>query len=220
MRRLIFPVLLGLVGCAILIALGNWQVQRLQWKTGILEEIEGRIGAEPVPLPAAVEEEPDRFLPVTVSGEIAGEGLRVLVTPEGLGPGYRRILPFDTGERRVLLDAGWVPLEGGALPEGEIEVTGNVHWPEEVDRWTPDPDGDLWFARDVGPMAEALNTDPVMVIARDLSTPAGLTPLPVGTEGIPNDHLEYAITWFSLALVWAIMSVYLVVRTARRKDAQ
>lgn len=220
MKRLIFPVLLGLAGCAVLIALGVWQVQRLEWKTGVLAEIEARIATDPVALPADPDPEADRYLPVQAAGEVTGPGLRVLVTPEGLGPGHRRILPFVTEDgRRILLDAGWAPLEGAALPEGPITVTGNIHWPEEVDRWTPDPEDDLWFVRDVGPMAAALETEPLLLIAREFSDPGGLVPLPVGTQGIANDHLEYAITWFGLALVWAAMSVYLVVRTARRKDS-
>ena len=219
MTRLIFPVLLGLVGCAILVWLGIWQLQRLDWKTAVLAEIDSRIGAEPVAIPETLKPEADRYLPVTAQGVIAGPGLRVLVTPDALGPGYRRILPFETEGRTLLLDAGWAPLEGGTLPEGVIDVTGNIHWPDEVDGWTPDPEDDLWFARDVGAMAEALGTEPVLIIARTLSDPAGLIPLPVGTRSIANDHLEYAITWFSLALVWAAMSVYLVLRTARRSAA-
>ncbi len=220
MRRLIFPVLLGLCGCAILVWLGLWQVQRLAWKTGILQEIETRIAAAPVGLPARPAPEADRYLPVVLDGRIAGEGLRVLVSTEDLGPGYRRILPFETEGRRILLDGGWGPLGGVALPDGPLDVTGNLHWPDEIDRWTPAPEDDLWFARDVGAMAAALQTEPVLVIARTLSDPGGLTPLPVGTAGIPNDHLEYAITWFLLALVWAAMSVYLGWRTLRRKDAR
>ena len=46
-----------------------------------------------------------------------------------------------------------------------------------------------------------------------------LTPLPVQTATIKNDHLEYAITWFSLAFVWAMMTMFLIFRTTRQKDA-
>jgi surfeit locus 1 family protein len=56
-----------------------------------------------------------------------------------------------------------------------------------------------------------------MVIARDLSEAGGLRALPVGTEGISNNHLDYAVTWFSLAVVWAAMSVYLALRTMRKE---
>ena len=38
--------------------------------------------------------------------------------------------------------------------------------------------------------------------------------MPVDTTRIPNDHLQYAITWFSLAAIWAAMSLYFVRRRA------
>ena len=66
-------------------------------------------------------------------------------------------------------------------------------------------------------MAEALGTMPVLVVLSS-QTDQALTPLPVDTSGIPNDHREYAITWFLLAVVWAAMSLYLIWRVARRKD--
>ena len=68
-------------------------------------------------------------------------------------------------------------------------------------------------------MAEVLGTEPVLVIAREVSVndpPA--TPLPVTTEGIPNNHLGYAVQWFGLALVWAGMTLFLLWRTARRQN--
>lgn len=220
MRRLIFPLILGVFGCAVLIGLGTWQMQRLQWKEALLSDITSRIGAEPVALPEAPEPEVDRFRPVEVDGRIDGDPLRVLVTAEQ-GAGYRLVAPFATGGGRILVDLGFVPQQSEwELPDDTVAVTGNLQWPRETDSWTPAPEGDLWFGREVEPMAEALGTLPVMVIARtyegaDLPT----TPMPVTTAGIPNDHLEYAITWFGLALVWAIMSGYLVWRVIRRKDA-
>ena len=68
-------------------------------------------------------------------------------------------------------------------------------------------------------MAETLNTEPVMVIARDMAQPDPRTTLlPVDTAGIKNDHLSYAVTWFGLAIVWAIMTLFLIFRTLRSKD--
>ncbi|QQA44135.1 SURF1 family protein [Pelagovum pacificum] len=219
MRRLIFPILYGLGGCAILIALGVWQIQRLEWKTAILDEIEATIAADPVPLPSDIDPEADRYLPVETDGQVTGQGLRVLVTPSGLSAGYRRIVPFEVGDRTILLDAGWVELQDDPrIPEEALQVVGNLHWPQERDGWTPEPEGDLWFVRDVAAMAEALDTEPVMLIGRSFSPTIPTVPLPVGTEGIKNDHLEYAITWFLLALVWAGMTGYLVVRTLRKKE--
>jgi len=62
-------------------------------------------------------------------------------------------------------------------------------------------------------MAEVLGTEPVLVVTRKLSEPeVGVSPLPVDTSGIPNDHLSYAITWFSLAVIWAAMTGFFIWR--------
>ncbi|WP_422074601.1 SURF1 family protein [Tranquillimonas rosea] len=225
LRRMIFPLVLGLGGCALLIGLGVWQVQRLAWKTGVLAEIEARIDAPPQEIPADPDPTADRYLPVTVAGGFEGEALRVLVSPGNEGPGYRIIGAFETeGGRRIMVDRGFVPEDrkDAARPGGAATVTGNLHWPDETDGFTPDPDraGNVWFARNVSLMAEALETEPVLVVARQVDGPeAGITPLPVGTEGIPNDHLEYAITWFSLAVIWAGMTGLLLWRIRQRATA-
>ena len=78
-----------------------------------------------------------------------------------------------------------------------------------MERYTPEPDLDTntWFARDVPKLASVLDALPVLLIARTTSeADASVTPLPVDSAGIPNDHLQYAITWFSLALIWLVMT--------------
>jgi surfeit locus 1 family protein len=216
------PLLFGLIGCAILIALGTWQLQRLDWKRGILADIEARITAVPVALPPAPDAQDDRYLPVAVSGRTTAEEIRVLVSRKQIGAGYRIIAAFETDDgRRILIDRGFLREAdyGIPRPQTEIQITGNLHWPDEVDSYTPQPDlgRDIWFARDVPAMAAALNTEPVLVVVRDTSAPQpGLDPMPVDTSGIPNDHLTYAITWYSLALVWAGMTLFLLWRIRRR----
>lgn len=230
MRKIIFPILLGLAGCAVLISLGIWQMQRLQWKTAILDEIDSRITAAPVALPAAPTEDTDKYLPVTVSGALTGNPVFVLVTPEGYGPGYRYIQALQTDSATILVDMGWVPLDQlGRQPANvrRLNITGNLHWPDDKDDWTPDPDpAGIWFARDVPDMSAALNTAPIMVIAREYEVTQLVSPLqeqpfrplPLDTSVVKNDHLNYAITWFSLALVWALMTLFLIFRI-RQKDA-
>ncbi len=216
MRRILFPLIFGVAGCAVLIGLGTWQVQRLAWKQGVLARIEARIAADPVPLPAAPRAGADTYLPVTVNGTVLPGELHVLVSIKRVGPGYRIIAPFLTADgRRILLDRGFVRTEAAdaARTAGPLTVTGNLHWPQEIDRYTPEPDpaANTWFARDVPAMAAALGTEPVLLVARSRTDPQ-VTPLPVDTAGIPNDHLQYAITWFSLALIWAAMTAYLLWR--------
>jgi surfeit locus 1 family protein len=225
MRRLIFPILLGVLGVAVLVSLGVWQVQRLAWKEAVLARIDARIFAAPVAIPESPTEAADEYLPVRVAGELQQAEIRVLVSVEDLGAGYRVITPLVTESgRRVLVDRGYIPLEAEAdlRPAVRIEVVGNLLWPDEVDGWTPEPDAtrSIWFARDLPAMAEALATEPVLIVAREVDDPSGaVTPLPIDTAAIPNDHLNYAITWFLLALVWAAMSGYLILRTLRRKES-
>ena len=66
-------------------------------------------------------------------------------------------------------------------------------------------------------MAAALDTLPVMIVVAESDAPDAPMPLPV-TVNIPNDHLQYAITWFLLAVVWTLMTGYLLYRIKRRID--
>ncbi|MFN3972483.1 MAG: SURF1 family protein [Gemmobacter sp.] len=223
LRRMIFPLLLGLVGGAVLVSLGVWQLQRLAWKEGILAQIEARIAADPVPVPDAPQVGDDQYLPVRVSGQFTGEGLDVLVSRKQIGAGYRVIAVMEADGRRLLVDRGFLPVDqrGVARPEGQARVTGNLLWPDEVDSYTPAPDArtGIWFARDLPAMAAALGTEPVLVVARSVTpADAAVEPLPVDTSGIPNDHLGYAIQWFGLALVWVGMTAFLLWRIRRRAE--
>jgi surfeit locus 1 family protein len=213
MRGLIVPLVFGLLGTLLLAGLGAWQLQRAAWKDGVIARIEGRIGADPVPLPAAPDPEADLYLPVTFEGRVAGQPLRVLGAWRG-GTGHRVVAPLETEGRRVMVDLGLVGLDirEVPLPEGPLAVTGTLAWPQEVGAA---PEGDLWFARDVPAMAAALGTEPLLVVARDVAPPAGPRPLPQSTAGIPDNHLGYAIQWFGLALVWAGMTLYFLWRKRR-----
>ncbi len=220
MKKLIFPILLGVIGVAVLVSLGVWQMQRLSWKEAILAEIDARISEAPIALPAAPDPERDTFQPVRVIGSAEPVEIHLLVSQKNIGAGYRIVQPFITDGRRVLIDRGFVALtEKDALrPLENVTITGNLHWPDEVDGYTPEPDlpKNIWFARDVPRMAAALNTEPVLIVVRDVSpVDDAVSPLPVDSSGIPNDHLEYAITWFSLALVWFGMTAFLCWRISR-----
>src|SRR6056297_352538 len=223
-KSVLVPLIFGIAGVAVLVSLGKWQVERLAWKEGVLAEIEGRISADPVPLPEAAEPEADRYLPVRAVGEIGARALRVLVSQKQVGAGYRVISAFETEGRRVLLDRGFVKV-AGEIPEteGERHVVGNLQWPDDRLSSTPENDvpGNMWFARDIAQMAEVLETEPLMIIAREVSPPEqGVTPLPVDTSGIPNDHLSYAITWFSLAAIWAAMTGFFILRLRQSREGQ
>lgn len=207
MGRFIVPLLIGVAGVAILVTLGVWQVQRLGEKQALLAQIAAQIDAPPVALSSGPLEE---YQAVTAEGRITGEEAHVLTSIRN-GAGFRIVSAFETGGRRVLLDRGVVPAaeKDAERPPVDVRITGNFRNVEESDSFTPDPDleRNYWFARDVPALAEALGTEPILIVLRTTSeVDPPVTAMPIGTEGIRNDHLNYAITWFSMALVWAGMT--------------
>lgn len=222
MNRVIFLMVIGLGGAAILLSLGIWQVERLVWKQDVIADIDARITSAPVPLPQAPDPEVDAYLPVTVSGRFTGDTIRVLVSQKQVGPGYRLITAFETDAGRVLVDRGFVASDdkGIATPQGTVTVIGNLQWPREIDRYTPAPDLDnnIWFARNVPELAIRLDAAPLLVVTREMSVAnPPVTPLPVDTSRIPNDHLQYAVTWFALAAIWLAMSLLFLRRRSGAK---
>lgn len=222
MRRYLFPLLLGVLGCAILVSLGMWQLRRMEWKEDMLAQIQTRIEAPAVALPQA----PDpsmKYMPVTVSGRTTGQEIDILSGSREQGGGYQIVAAFETDDgRRIMVDRGFVPQQDRHLPRPPVrlDIQGNLHWPDEITNATPDPnlDENIWFARDVPAMAAHLGTDPVLVVAARVQGDAqGVQPIPVAIDGIPNNHLSYAMQWFMIALAWAGMTGALIWRIRQRK---
>ena len=221
MRRFWFIVFIGFAGTACLLYLGKWQIDRLYWKLDVLKKIDQKIAAAPVLLPAEPSESVHKYLSVEISGQFLQESIRVLASKKRYGAGYRIIHVFRTNGRRLLVDLGFVGLDTDYDIDliSNISLVGNLHWPDEVDNFTPEPDleNNIWFARDVERVASALQTEPILIILKDSTLKdKNIKPMPIDTTHIPNDHLQYAITWFSLAIIWALMSC-LFIWTTRQK---
>lgn len=232
-RGAVAPIVIGVVGVAILLGLSAWQVQRLAWKEALIDRLEARLALAPVPLPQAPAPG-DEFLRVEIAGSFDdaegshGHPDAPFLTTRDREPGYRIIQPFTLENgRRVMVDRGFVPAalknEGGLAvkptpaPEGKVTLTGALRFPDE----TADPPfgarDNVWVARDLSAMAEVFGTEPVLVVSE---TPTGgedgwPQPMPL-TVDLPNNHLNYAITWALLALVWAVMSGFWLRRELRR----
>ncbi len=222
LRKILFPLILGLVGCGILIGLGTWQMDRLAWKEAIIADIDARLSATPAPLTRFVNEGQDEYTRVLTTGRPTGDELHVLVSGTAAGTGYLVISKVETDIGPILVDQGLLALDNkDAAPlTTQMRISGTLLWPDDQNENTPPPDREreIWFARNVDTMSAELGTLPLMVVASQTSpSDPRLTPLPVTSAGIKNDHLEYAITWFLLAAVWAIMSLYLIRRTLRPK---
>lgn len=219
--RLTSALLLGLAGVVFLCSLGFWQIQRMHEKRAQLDEMTAGISEPAVPLPKLFDRDKDRYRPVTAEGRFTGEQLYVLSGQAMIGAGVQVISVLQlTDGRRVLVDRGFLQDDDKHkdLTVTDIKVTGNLMWPRDSNAYTPPPDAKtgMWFARDADAMAAKLGTEPVIIVARE-PTGDGIAAMPVDTSSIPNDHWGYAITWFLLALVWAVMTAGLVWRIRRQK---
>jgi surfeit locus 1 family protein len=221
-RALLWPAIATLVGFAVLVGLGTWQMQRLAWKEGLVAAVAARSHEAPRDVSAAdlakLSPEADEYRPVRVRGTFRhADEIQVytlLSEPRGAfsGPGYWVLTPLEiAGGGIVIVNRGFVPSErkGPATrPEGqvagEVTVTGLVRAPDLGNLFTPadDPGGNAWFTRDPQKIAAAkglANIAPLIVDADATPVPGGL---PQGGEtklAFPNRHLEYALTWYGLA---------------------
>ena len=219
-KRMWFPILLGLTGVAVLCSLGIWQVQRMYEKRAQLDAMVAGISTPAIAVPLNPNPEVDRFRPVTATGRFSGEHLYVLSGKPQIGAGVRVVSVLQTADgRRILVDRGFLPDDEKhkALTVTEAQITGNLMWPRDANEYTPPPDPKtgMWFARDAVAMAALLNTEATFIVA-NAPTGDGIEAIGVDTSTIPNDHWGYAITWFSLALVWAVMTGALLWRIRRR----
>ena len=238
-RGLLEPTLFAVVGIALLVGLGTWQLQRKAWKQALIETMTARLAAAPVSLPPRdrwlrLDAGALEFLRVTFPAEFlngqealvytAGSALRSDVS----GPGYWVFTPARLlGGSVVIVNRGFVPIEHKApatraqgAVSGIVDIVGVLRWPEERGLFTPadEPQHNVWYVRDPAPIAAAKNWGPVAPFYIDQEQPQPPGGLPrVGPlhATLPNNHLQYALTWFGLAIVLAC--VYLALLRSRER---
>lgn len=208
----------------ILVGLGVWQVQRLHEKEEFLIALSGRMKAAETPvddvlrLPLAEME----WRRVRAQGRfLHDKEAYVYATEFDLGQGVHVLTPFALdGEGTVLVDRGFVPLASRA-PEtrqagqvgGDVAISGIVRLEGERNMFTPPADERqrTWYSRDIPGIARSSGvtlTAPIVIVADQPANPGGLPKFPGYRVDIPNNHLQYAGTWFALALT--LVGVYLV----------
>ncbi|AJE48047.1 SURF1 family protein [Celeribacter indicus] len=217
--RLLIATLVAVIGVAGFTSLGIWQVQRLGWKLDLIERVEARIHADPVPAPGpedwpAITAESDEYTRVTLTGRFLDAEEVLIYTPSDFGPADYVLTPLARDDGTVVMvNRGIVPLERAQAGDytrvaGETTVTGLLRISED-EGWLfsrdNDPDNGLWNRRDIGSITAALglrNAAPYFV-DQELTDPQGW---PRGGQTVVhfrNAHLGYALTWFTLAAVVA-----------------
>ncbi|ULR43252.1 SURF1 family protein [Rhizobium sp. K102] len=226
-RRL--PVITGmlvLIALAILISLGTWQVERLHWKEGLLADIATRQAAAPVPLAdieaMAASGGDIEYRKVTATGRYINNKERHFFATWRGQTGFYVYTPLELADGRILfVNRGFVPYENkepemrmqGQLTDHQT-VTGlaRAKLPGKPSSLVPDNDvaKNIFYWKDLDVMAESVGLDkarvlPFFVDADSAPNPAGLPIGGVTQVDLPNDHLQYALTWYGLAAVLVVV---------------
>lgn len=223
-----------------LLSLGTWQLQRRVWKLALMERVAQRVQAPAVPTPGPalwphVDAAGYEYLHVRAQGVWEPEKASWTQAATALGGGFWLLVPLrqDDGSR-VLVNRGFVPTEARKAVEqelaqaphlpGQVQVTGLLRMTEPGGGFLRHNDAaaDRWYSRDVQAIAAAralTGVAPYFIDADADPAPAGAKPQwPAGGMTVlvfHNNHLVYALTWYSLAALLA-GATWWVVRDARR----
>jgi len=227
-RAMLLPTLFTVPALIILIALGSWQLQRLTWKTGLIAELEAAATAPPIRLDELGPPQENRFRRVQLIGSFDHNAEIFLTgrTYEG-NAGFHVVTPFsDESGLQILVNRGWVseeyrPQEKRAfsLTPGETELEAIIRLPQKRGYFVPEnePERGFWFTLIPQEIA-AFQGRPAMQTGyyADAIRVGEVITLPIAARvriDLPNAHLNYALTWFGLAL--SLLGVYIAFHHAQ-----
>jgi surfeit locus 1 family protein len=215
---------------AILIGLGVWQIERLHWKLGLIAQMHANMVAAPISLDQALAlGDNAQYRMAMLRGHFDNPHEAFLFTtgPEG-APVFHILTPFilDDG-RALLIDRGFIPTtlrdpHTRALPNGERLLFGVWRTPDAPGPFTPAPDraNRIWYARDLPAIARADGVKlaaPVLIEADGTPNVGGWPKGGQTVVALHNDHLQYSIVWFGLAL--GLLGIYLGYHVSRGRLA-
>ena len=241
-RALLLPGLLTVLALIVLIGLGTWQLVRLADKEQQTIRIEASLSAPPVALPAETEWATLKpadydYRRVSLTGrfqhdkEALAFGFISVGVRGDTREGFFALTPFVLPDgSTIIVNRGFVPQElrdqntrADGPVQGTVTLTGLMRVPEKKGSFTPDdePAKNLFFTIDPLSIARARHIERVapFIVDADQSGPKGQWPEGGHTVvALVNNHLQYAITWFALAL--GLMGVFFVFATNRINQAR
>ena len=245
-RRVLPVTVATLAALALLVGLGLWQIHRLHWKRQVIATLQSRLSAPPVTLCTVarrisgnrIDAERTDWLRVRASGRFVGDrSLYLYATLDGVA-GWHMVSAFKAeGGCGVLVDRGFIPdrlrrtkkdiVRPAPAP---LALTGHIRTHSRGQgAFTPDnePHANRWYWWDIPAMAAEfdLGRDSLATAFVVVAEPSGanatdrpqwpraLNPMP----DLPNHHLQYALTWFALALcLLGVYAAFIVKRLRER----
>ena len=197
----------------VFIALGIWQVIRLNWKNNLILEIENSLKNPPVQLSQSNQQ---NYLKIKTSGRVDFEKQIYLYNLNDAGkPGFEVINPIKIGDENYLMNRGWIPFEKKDLPEINLvdqnQILGTLMLQTKPSIFKPENDieKNYWFTLDREDILKFTGrnfSEYVIYLNGDYKIPKPR----LITAKISNNHKKYAITWFSMAI--SILLIYLYFR--------
>lgn len=224
------PVLSVVTAAAliVLVGLGVWQLERREEKHALLAEVAHRMIAPAESVETLLtHEDQASFRHATAEGVFDNAHEAYVFAPRsddsGTRLGYKVVTPLRlTAGALVMVDRGWVPQEKrdpASRIKGQTEaanIRGMLKPSVAPGMFTPDPNivAHIWFVHDIAAMAAAFGVKPATTLYLEASTtePGGPEPISDPPE-IPDNHLQYALTWFALAIVLVV--IYFVFHHSR-----
>ncbi|MDC3028350.1 SURF1 family protein [Candidatus Pelagibacter sp.] len=197
----------------VFVALGSWQIVRLNWKNNLILEIENSLKNPPVEL---TNSNVENYLKIKTSGSIDLEKQIYLYNLNDTGtPGFEVINPILINNTNYLINRGWIPFEKKNSQEinifDENDIIGTLKLQGRKNIFKPDNDleENYWFSlnrEDILKFTGKEFSKYIIYLNGNYQVPK---PKKI-TANISNNHQKYALTWFSLAI--SILLLYLYFR--------
>lgn len=228
-------------GIAVLCALGTWQVKRLIWKQQLLATIDQRIASAPKPLAEIIAIAKGggdiEYMPVSVSGRFLHDREQHFFATHKGATGWYIYTPLqlEDGPGVVFVNRGFVPYKlkepanrPRSQPEGEVNITGLARSAPSQKPSFAVPNNDLekniFYWKDLSNMSAQAGfkmESTVVGLFIDADDTPNAGGLPVGGVThirLPNNHLQYAITWFGLAGALALVGGFFLISRLRSRQ--
>lgn len=221
------------LACAVFLALGTWQLFRMQWKQELIARVNQRAHAAPVAVPSPADwpsltADNAEYRHVQVAGTLLLDRSTLVQASTQLGPGFWVMTPLQTASGNIILvNRGYIADRKADTGSGTAlaDITGLLRMSQadgDLLRKN-DPAGQRWYSRDVQAIAAARGLGQVAPFFIDAdASPAPQAGQPVGgltVIAFRDNHLVYALTWYALALM-IIGRTWQITRKTRRNTAE